>query len=85
MAFSREEIPVDGVAERLVDADAVLIHDESLRQTEQRRRREAAELQVGLERIALGFVDVDARERHQPVGDGDAGAIGGPRSPGSER
>jgi hypothetical protein len=38
----RDEVPVDRVAERLVDAHAVLIDRETLRHADDRRRHEAA-------------------------------------------
>ncbi len=59
----RNQIPVDRIAKRLVDAHTVLINGESLRQAEQRRDREAAEVHVRLQWIILGVVDVHARER----------------------
>src|SRR5690606_16129557 len=58
----RHERPVDGVAEGIVQAHAVLVDGEALRQTEQRRSDEAAVLQVRLQRVVLRVVDMDARE-----------------------
>ena len=49
----RDEIPVDGVAERLVDADAVHVDREALRRALQGRGREAAVAQVLEEAVAL--------------------------------
>ena len=61
----RNQIPVDGVTEWLVGAHAVEIDRHALRQAEQRRDREAAKLHIGLERIVLGFVEVNARHRRR--------------------
>ena len=47
----REQVELHGVAERLVDADAVLVDGDALRQAEQRRCRKAAEAQRRLEGI----------------------------------
>jgi hypothetical protein len=58
----RDQIPVDDVAERLVDAHAVLEHRYALRRAEQRAGRKAAEVDVHLVRVALHLVDVDAAE-----------------------
>ncbi len=55
----RQQVPVDDVSEWFVDAHAVLEHRQPLRHPEQRRRREAAEADVGLVRIALRGVDRD--------------------------
>src|SRR5687768_12514289 len=43
-----QRVPIDRVAERLVDAHAVLIHGKSLRGTEQRRRRKASKHEIRL-------------------------------------
>ena len=59
----RDEIPVDRVAERLVQADAVEVHRQALRRAEQRGREEAAVLDIRLQRIALHVVDVNAADR----------------------
>ena len=56
-----DQVPAHGVAEGLVDADAVDEHRDALRCAEDGRGREAAEGDVPLERIALGVVDVHAR------------------------
>ena len=60
--IGRQEVPVDGVAERLVDAHAVLIDGEALRQAVDRRSLKAAVLDAGLELVALQVVDHDRRE-----------------------
>jgi hypothetical protein len=59
----RDEIPVDRVAERLVQPDAIEVHRQALRGPEQRGREEAAVLHVRLQRVALHRVEVDAAER----------------------
>ena len=56
----RNQVPVDDIAERLVDAHAVLEHRQALRHTKQRRGGKAAKAHVWLERIALRGVDRDA-------------------------
>src|SRR5690606_27597937 len=56
------QVPIDRVAEGLVDAYAVLVHSKSLRQPEERRCRESAKVEVRLQRIVLRMIDVDARE-----------------------
>ncbi len=58
----RDQRPVHRVAERLVEADAVLVDRETLRQAEQRRADEAAVLHVGLQRVALHLVDEHAAQ-----------------------
>ena len=55
------EVPVDGVAERLVDAHAVLIDGEADRRSGDRRRVEAAIADVWLEVVARYVADRDAR------------------------
>jgi len=66
----RNQIPVDGVAERFVDTHAVLVHGEPLRRAGHRRSDEAAELHIGREWIAVDFVEGDARYVfHQRIGD----------------
>ncbi len=59
---ARDQIPVHRVAERLVDAHAVLVHRDPLRRAEQRRSAEPAISDVGLKGVALVFVDVYAGE-----------------------
>ncbi|MBA7666427.1 hypothetical protein ES703_74508 [subsurface metagenome] len=67
---SRNQIPVDGVAERLVDADAVLVDGEPLRRAGNGRGDKAAKLHVRLKRITRGVADDDARHLLlQGVGD----------------
>ena len=56
-----DEIPVHRVAKNLVDANAVLIDGEPLRHAFNRRGREAAKLDIGLELIAVDVVDDRAR------------------------
>src|SRR5207244_9280903 len=50
---SRDQVPVHGIAEGLVDAHAVLVHRDPLRRAEQRRGGEAPVADIGLEGIAL--------------------------------
>ena len=57
----RHHVPVDDIAEGLVDAHAVQVHRQPLRRTQQPRRAVAAVGQVGLERAALDVVDLHAR------------------------
>ncbi len=52
----RDQVPVDGVAEHLIDAHAVQVHRHALRTAEQRRGGEAAELHVRLQRVVLRAV-----------------------------
>ena len=56
----RNEIPIDDIAERLVDPYAVLKHRYALRRAQQRRRGKAAKIKRLLERIALTRRGVDA-------------------------
>ena len=56
-----DQIPVDGVAERLVDANPVLVDRQPLRRSGHGRCDEAAKLHVRLKRIAGDLVDNDAR------------------------
>ena len=56
------QVPVDAVAERLVDAHAVLVDRNSLRRAEHRGRLEAAVEDVGLERVGECVVESDAAE-----------------------
>ena len=66
----RNQIPVDRVAERFVDAHPVLVNRKSLRCAGHRRSDEAAKLHVGLKRIAGDFTDNDARHVFlQGIGD----------------
>ena len=58
----RDQIPVDDVAERLVDAHTVDIDRQALGRAEQRRRGKAAVVEVGLEGIALDFIDGDGAD-----------------------
>jgi hypothetical protein len=57
----RDQIPVDGIAERFVDAHAVLINRKSLRCAGHGRCDEAAKLHIWLKRIAGNLVDDDSR------------------------
>ena len=56
----RQQVPVHHVAERLVDAHAVLEHRQALRHPHQRRGGEAAKGDVQLVRVALCRVHGDA-------------------------
>src|ERR1700733_3306492 len=58
---SRYQIPIDGVAERLVDADTILIDRQSLRRTRDGRCDKSTELKVGLELVSGDVADVDPR------------------------
>ena len=58
---ARDQIPADHLAERLVQPHAVHVDRQALRRAEQRRRGVAAIVHVGLERVVLHLVDVDAR------------------------
>ena len=53
------EVPAHHLPERLIQADAVHEHRNALRRAEEWRCRVAAIVDVGLERIALDFVDID--------------------------
>ena len=57
----RNQVPGDDVAERGVYPDTVLVDGETLRRPEQRGGGKAPVVDVGLIRIALDVVDVDAR------------------------
>jgi hypothetical protein len=57
---ARQQIPVHGIAEGLIEPHAVLVHGKTLRKAKQRRAREPAKLKIGLKRIRRRFVDVDA-------------------------
>ena len=56
------EIPIDRIAERIVDAHAVLIDGQSLRQSQERRCGETAKVEVGLQRVVLSMIDAHAAE-----------------------
>ena len=56
----RDQVPVDAVAERLVDAHAVEEDRDALRRAEQRRGAEAAHVDVRLVRVALRRIEADA-------------------------
>jgi hypothetical protein len=58
----RDQVPVDGVAEGLVDAHPVDEHRQPLRRAQRGRGREAPEVDVQLVRVAGGVVDVDAAD-----------------------
>src|SRR5262249_5845189 len=57
-----DQIPVDDVAERLVDTYAVDVHRETLRGAEQRRSREAVIGNIELHRAGGAVADIDAAE-----------------------
>ena len=61
----RQQVELDRVAERLVDADAVLEDGDPLRQPEERRGGEAAEAQRRLEAVAA-----PSGRRRSPLGPG---------------
>ena len=56
----RDEVPVDDVAVRFVDAHAVLVDRDALRRARHRRGREAAIVEVALERVAGLVAERDA-------------------------
>ena len=56
------QVPVQRVAESLVDAHAVLIDGKTFRRAQHGRRLEAAEQNVGLKRVVEIVIDVDAAE-----------------------
>src|ERR1700683_2034985 len=58
---SRDQVPIDGVAERLVDAHSVLIERQSLRRTRDGRRNKTAEPEVGLHPVSVAVADVNPR------------------------
>ena len=65
------QVPVDGVAERLVDTYAILIDGKADRRSGDRRRVEAAIAHVGLEVVARHVADCHARRlARQCLGDG---------------
>jgi hypothetical protein len=57
-----DEVPVDRVAEGVVDAHAVLVNGQTLRQPQQWRRGKAAKVEIGLQRIVLRVIDAHAAE-----------------------
>jgi hypothetical protein len=59
---SRDHVPVDGVAEGLVDADAVHVDREPLRRALQRRGHETAIAQILEQTVALDVCRDDARD-----------------------
>src|SRR5262245_4607488 len=59
--IARDEVPVHGVTEYLVDAHAVLVDGKPLRRSDCRRGEKAAKLHILLERIYRGVVIEDAR------------------------
>ena len=77
IAFVRQEVPVDDVAERFVDADTVLIDGKPLRHAVDGRRLEAAKLNVGLKLVALQVADDQTRDLRQQriLKDGRAGSF----------
>ena len=75
MAPVGDQVPVHRIAERLVDAHAVLVDRQALRRAQHRRGLEAAVEQVGLQGIVEIGVQIDAAD--PPVqGVGDAGRTG---------
>ena len=58
----RQEVELHRVAERLVDADSVLVHGDALRQAEQRRGGEAPEAERRLERVGGRSFEGDRAE-----------------------
>ena len=58
----RNEVPVDGIAEGFIDADAIDVDGKPLRRAEQRRGGEAVVVDVDLEGIARALAGVDAAE-----------------------
>ncbi len=58
----RNEVPIDRVAESLVDTHAVLVDRHALRRTEHRRRLEATKQQVGLEGVRERIVEIDGAD-----------------------
>ena len=63
MAIVGQEVEIDDVAERFVDAHAVLIDGHALRDAIDRRSFKAAILDIRLEAVALNVADGDARAR----------------------
>ena len=65
----RNQVPVDGIAERVVEARAIDVDRKALRRPRDRGRGEAAEQDVRLEDVALGVVDGRRRDvREQRAG-----------------
>ncbi len=60
IAIFGDQIPAHHVAERLILAHAVHVDRDALRRAKQRRSGVAAEIHVGLERVALHFVEIHA-------------------------
>src|ERR1019366_10277552 len=56
------EIPIHAVAERLVDADTVLIHGQTLRSSQHGRGRKAAVQDIGLKRVRQAVADAHAAQ-----------------------
>src|ERR1700679_1559880 len=56
----RKQIPIDGVAERFVDAHAVLVNRQTLRGAQNGRGLEAPIQNIGLERVSERVVDIHA-------------------------
>ena len=63
----RDQVPVHDVAERLIDAAAILIHGNALRGARHGGCRRAAIVQIALERVAGLVAQRDARHRAQNV------------------
>jgi hypothetical protein len=57
-----DEVPADDVAEGLVQSHAVQVERQALLRAQQRRGRVAAEVDVGLQRVALHLVEMDAAQ-----------------------
>ena len=57
----RDQVPIDGVAERFVDAHPVLVNRQSLRSTGDRRRNETSKLYVRHKWISGRVADDEAR------------------------
>ena len=58
----RHQVPVHGVAERFVEASAVDVYGNALREPQQRRGGVAAILQIRLQGVVLGIVQANAGE-----------------------
>ena len=56
------QVPADDIAERLVQAHAVEVDRQALRRAQQGRRGEAAEVDIGLERVVLHLVEMHAAQ-----------------------
>jgi hypothetical protein len=57
----RNEVPVHGIAERLIGSHTVLVNCETLRCSQYRRSGEATVLHIRLKRIARYIIDLHAR------------------------